>query len=187
MAVNAFAIGKHTIAVTKGAIESFSEEELKAIMAHEISHILNYDTVGRLYLTIGNGFFTIILLMLKSIRFIIEWVQYLIEASKFAKAFTLVLGFIIETIITVVMFLTQIAVSINSRKNELRADKFAYELGYGEEMINALYLLEKFNLSDNSTNIQKMIASHPRISLRIEQLELMIEKEAETLEAKANF
>ena len=54
-------------------------------------------------------------------------------------------------------------------------------------MINALYLLEKFNLSDNSTNIQKMIASHPRISLRIEQLELMIEKEAETIEEKANF
>ena len=187
MAVNACAIGKHTIAVTKGAIESFAENELKAIIAHEIAHIINYDTVARLYLTIGNGFFTIILLVLKTARFITEWVQYLIEASKFAKAFTLAIGFLIEVIITVVMFFTQMAVSVNSRKNELRADKFAYDLGYGEEMINTLYLLEQFNLSDNSTNIQRMIADHPRISLRIEQLEVLIENENEMLEEEATF
>jgi len=34
MTVNALALGKHTIAVSKGAIETFSENELKAILTH---------------------------------------------------------------------------------------------------------------------------------------------------------
>ena len=59
----------------------------------------------------------------------------------------------------------------DSRKNEFKADKFAYDLGYDNDMIEALYLLEKISLGDNSTIIQKMIASHPRITKRIEFLE----------------
>lgn len=39
---------------------------------------------------------------------------------------------------------------------------------YDREMIEALYLLEKISLGDNSSVIQKMIASHPRITKRIE-------------------
>ena len=39
MTVNVCALGKHTIAVSKGAIATFSEGELKAIIAHEIAHI----------------------------------------------------------------------------------------------------------------------------------------------------
>lgn len=60
---------------------------------------------------------------------------------------------------------------INSRKNEFSADKFSYDIGYDREMIEALYLLEKISLGDNSTIVQKMIASHPRITKRIEYLE----------------
>lgn len=48
---------------------------------------------------------------------------------------------------------------------------FSYALGYDDDMIEALYLLEKISLGDNSTVIQKMIASHPRITLRIKKLE----------------
>lgn len=60
---------------------------------------------------------------------------------------------------------------INSRKNEFSADKFSYDIGYDREMIEALYLLEKISLGDNSTIVQKMISSHPRITKRIEYLE----------------
>lgn len=43
-------------------------------------------------------------------------------------------------------------------------------------MIEALYLLEKISLGDNSTIIQKMTASHPRITKRIEYLESLDEQ-----------
>lgn len=42
-------------------------------------------------------------------------------------------------------------------------------------MIEALYLLEKISLGDNSSIIQKMTASHPRLTLRINKLEALDE------------
>ena len=76
-----------------------------------------------------------------------------------------------EISIWILNFGLQVILSINSRKNEFKADMFSYALGYDDDMIEALYLLEKISLGDNSTIIQKMIASHPRITLRIKKLE----------------
>ncbi|MDP3244131.1 MAG: M48 family metallopeptidase [bacterium] len=46
-AINAFATGRDpqhsSIAVTKGAIEKLTNEELEGVLAHELSHIKNYD------------------------------------------------------------------------------------------------------------------------------------------------
>jgi heat shock protein HtpX len=46
-AINAFATGrdpKHaSIAVTRGAIERLEDEELQGVLAHELSHVKNYD------------------------------------------------------------------------------------------------------------------------------------------------
>lgn len=46
-AINAFATGRNpehaSIAVTRGAIEKLANEELEGILAHELSHVTNYD------------------------------------------------------------------------------------------------------------------------------------------------
>lgn len=59
----------------------------------------------------------------------------------------------------------------NSRKNEFLADKYAFDLGYGNDLINVLYLLQKFSLTDKMTLVDKMLEKHPRVSQRIEKLE----------------
>ena len=38
-------------------------------------------------------------------------------------------------------------------------------------MINVLYLLQKFSLTDKMTLVVKMLEKHPRVSQRIEKLE----------------
>ena len=47
MAINAFATGRKpefsSIAITRGAIEKLENEELEGVIAHELSHIKNYD------------------------------------------------------------------------------------------------------------------------------------------------
>lgn len=58
MYANAFAVGRKTIAVTRGAINTFSEEELKGIIAHEFGHLNFGHTKALLLSTIGNMFFT---------------------------------------------------------------------------------------------------------------------------------
>lgn len=177
MTVNAMAIGKHTIAVTKGAMQTFTEDELKAVIAHEVAHIVHEDTTARLYAIIGNGIFTIILFIYKLILFIFECINETVSRNKNVLSFFIALiRFIVEISTFLFTFSLQIVMMTNSRKNEFNADKFSYDLGYDREMIEALYLLEKISLGDNSTIIQKMTASHPRITKRIEYLESLDEQ-----------
>jgi heat shock protein HtpX len=60
MTVNAFALGKRTVAITKGAMATFSEDELKAVFSHEIAHILYADTMAQIYTKVGSGFFRLL-------------------------------------------------------------------------------------------------------------------------------
>ena len=180
MIVNACALGKRTVAVTKGAMETFSEDELKAIMAHEIAHIIYGDTLARLYITVGNGIITLFVLAIMAIIFIAEWIEKLHTKSHTSFSFAWVMIALTKVLfglmLTAIQFLMKIVMSTTSRKSEFRADRYAYKLGYGEKMVEALYILEKIQLKD-STVIQKMIASHPRITARIEKLENLIEGE----------
>ena len=177
--VNACALGKRTIAVTKGAIETFSPDELKAIIAHEIAHILYGDTMARLYMTVGNGIFTIFILASQLIIFVADWVERNFSKTKmsFAGVIITIVKLVFMMTLLLVQFLMQFVVAISSRKSEFRADRYAYDLGYGEKLVETLYLLEKMQLGD-STVIQKMTASHPRITARIEKLELLLDEEA---------
>jgi len=75
------------------------------------------------------------------------------------------------------MFIMNAVVAINSRKSEYRADRYAFELGYGEELVEAFYVLEKIQLGDNRKLIKKMTASHPRLTARIGKLEELIDGE----------
>ena len=160
MTVNAMAIGRHTVAVTKGAVQTFTEEELKAVIAHEVAHIVHEDTTARLYAIIGNGIFTIILFIYKLILFIFECINETVSRNKNVLSFFITLiRFILEISTFLFTFALQIVMMTNSRKNEFNADKFSYDLGYDREMIEALYLLEKISLGDNSTIIQKMTAN----------------------------
>ena len=175
MAVEALAIGKHTVAVTKGAVETFSEDELKALIAHEIGHILHGDTTARLYTIVGNGLFTVFVLITRAFIFLVDLLQSMFSRSGFVKVIVICTRFTFNLIILAISFLLQIALAVNSRENEYRADHYAYMLGYGEEMVEALYLLEKINLGDNSGPIQKMLAEHPRVTSRIERLETQMD------------
>jgi len=177
IAVNACAIGKHTIAVSKGAIETFSGDELKALIAHEIAHILYGDTIAKIYAIVGNGLYAFFVLILRTFMTVVDFVQALYKRSGSERLFVIVVRLILDLLIFALMWLMQAVVAINSRKNEFRADKYAFELGYGEKLLASLYLLEKITLGDNSATIQRMIASHPRTTARIEQLETLLDQE----------
>lgn len=175
MAVNALALGRNTIAVTKGAVETFSEEELKAVIAHEIAHIINGDTIATLLTVIGNGIFTILVLASK---IILRWIDSIQHPKSFGKLTTTIARMIFVACIFVFMFVGNFIVSINSRKSEHRADEFAYELEYGEELVEALYIIQQISLEDNSDTVARLTASHPHIAKRIGTIETLIDGES---------
>jgi len=172
MTVNAMALGRRTIAVTKGAMQTFTEEELKAVIGHEIAHLVHGDTMATIYAIIGNGIFSIFVMIARLFLLLLDWVQSAFNGKRgFLAILIFLLKLCFEVYIWILNFGLQVILSVNSRKNEFRADMFSYSIGYDSDMIEALYLLEKISLGDNSSIIQKMIASHPRITLRIKHLE----------------
>lgn len=178
LTVNACAMGRHTIAVTRGAVETFTEDELKGVLLHEIGHIVHGDTKATLLNLIGNGLFSIGVIIIKLALLILDLL--LLPLFNETKGITVLITSFIKFIFNILLFaftLTgNIILSINSRSNEYSADYFAYKMAYGEELISALYLLQKMSLGENMKLVQRMQASHPHIAKRIGKLEYLEDK-----------
>ena len=178
MYVNAFAIGRKTIAVTMGTIQTFSQDELKGIIAHELGHLSNGDTKALLLSTIGNGIFTILVFILRIIMLIIE-VIFSLTKIPFLDVFAITARFLFDIGVIIFVYIGEILLSLNSRQSELWADRFAFDIGYGEELINSLYILQKISLPQNLKLKDRFRASHPNTAKRIEQLENLIDMQDE--------
>lgn len=183
LSINAFALGKHTVAITKGAIDTFSSEELQAVIAHEFAHIYNRDTYMKMLNRIGNGLFSIYILFVDLFLKIFSFFFIDLDdpdtkhTSGLFQALFLFLRFALNLSVMVSLFLGNVLLSGNERKNEFRADKFACEIGHSEGLIDALYLLQKMSLGDNMRFVERMQQDHPRVSKRIEKLEELQKQE----------
>jgi len=174
MTINACAIGYKTVAVTKGAVETLSEEELQGFIAHELGHIYNGDTKATMLTTIGNGIFAIYVIIFQIFLTALE-IGSILEKSGIVFFLITIIKLIINIFLMIFMYLGQVIISINSRNNELMADEFAYSIGYGDELVEGLYLLQDMTISSNANLYEKMKASHPHIAKRIGRLERIID------------
>lgn len=176
--VNAFAFGRNSIAVTTLAVNTFSEEELKGIIGHEFGHIVHGDTKALLLNVIGNGIFTILMFIAQIIITIVNFCADLTKSS--VNPVLIVIRLIIKFTTTLLYLfilgftlLGEVVLSINSRSNEYNADKFSYDIGFGDGLIRGLYILQKLSIPGNISLIEKIRASHPHTASRIARLEAM--------------
>jgi len=173
--VNAFAIGRKTVAVTRGAMETFTRDELKGILAHELGHMTYGHTKALLLSLIGNFLFTAIIFVLRLIVKVLEIISEIIAYVNYLGIIFRFLLFIVKIIFEISVFIFinagELFLSINSRANEYQADKFAYDIGFSKQLIEAMYLLQKISINSKIPLSQKIRASHPHIALRISQLE----------------
>lgn len=174
--VNSLSLGEKTIAVTKGAIETLSEEDLKGLIAHEIGHMANC-TQETLFIVIAEKIFNILIGMLKGILEIFENMNpqkwYFKLMVGIIKLF---LKMVIQAVV-IVMQITKALLAFNSRLNEYSADKFAYEIGYGRNLINALYILESSYISSEPNIMRSLNENHSILPKRIGRLETLIDSE----------
>ena len=175
MYVNAFAIGRKTVAVTRGAMETFNKEELKGILAHELGHMTHGHTKALLLTYIGNLLFTLIVFTLRIMLKIMEFIANIAGAFHVIGLFFRFLLFVVRVIFEVCIFLFvnagEFILAINSQVNEMEADKFAHTIGFGRELIDALYLLQKISMNTKLKLSEKLKASHPHTADRIGNLE----------------
>ncbi|MCL2354405.1 MAG: M48 family metalloprotease [Oscillospiraceae bacterium] len=175
MFVNAFAIGRQTIAVTKGAIETFSEDELKGILAHELGHMTYGHTKALLLSVIGNFFFTVIVWIFRLMLYVTQLISTIVaQFNIIGLGFmfvTFIAKLLVEISVLIFINISQVILALNSRMNEEIADKFAHEMGYGRELISGLYLLQKITMNTKIRLVDRVKASHPHLGNRIAKLE----------------
>ncbi len=167
MSVNAFSIGTHTIAVTRGLIEAMGDEEIKGVLAHEFAHIANYDTQLKLILTFASTLYLWIIL-------IAQWLLSVIKNLSDNNSTHSIVDFIdsiMQIFINAVLVIWTAIISKGERKQEYLADTYACQLGYAEQLKSALKKLYRIQLSDKKKIIDRLQASHPRLAYRIGRLE----------------
>ncbi len=179
--LNAFATGptrnRSLVAVSSGLLQRLSREELRGVLAHEVSHIANGDMVTMTLIQgIVNSF---VLFLSRIIAFVLS--QFVNERMR-----PLVHIVTIIALDILLSILGSIVVFYFSRQREYRADAGAARLSGRESMIAALKKLQStyqlaaagrqpslatMKISGKSTGLGALLASHPPLAERIARLQ----------------
>jgi heat shock protein HtpX len=175
---NAFATGpsknNSMVAVSTGLLQNLKEDEVKAVLAHEMGHVYN-----------GDMFTTTVLagLMNTFVYFISRWVYRHLAERNGALAFGVYIFLQI-----VLSFLAMIPISWFSRRREYAADAFSAKVYGREAMISALRAIDRWvnraqfeysnqdalatmKISGKTSGFGSLFATHPPIEVRIAALE----------------
>ena len=167
MDINAFAFGKQTLALTRGSIELLDDECLKGLIAHELGHFSNGDTVVTLFANVGN--FPLSLL----VKFLSRNKEKFEKADKLSLV-TIVfknLNELIFLVVKIIQFLGDLIIMRTRRINEHRADYFALKCGFGIPLTEALIEIYSVSITTPQSVKELFKSTHPHITKRIERLE----------------
>lgn len=176
---NAFATGpsknNSMVAVSTGLLENLKEDEVKAVLAHEMGHVYN-----------GDMFATTVLagLMNTFVYYIAMWVRRF-----FAERDQAALGFGLSIVLQIIVsILASIVISWFSRHREFGADAFAAKVYGKDSMIGALRAIDRWvnraqfeysnqdalatmKISGKTGGFMSLFSTHPPIEVRIAALE----------------
>ncbi len=182
---NAFATGRNpshaAVAVTEGLLDLLNEEEIEAVLAHELSHVRHYDIlIGTVAATIAGA---------------IAWIANIMQFSAFfgggrdEESPNPIVMLILSIILPIAAGIIQMAVS---RSREFEADAgAAYLTGHPEWLESALIKLENYNrqgilpeatpetahmfivnpFTGKDFSFANLFRTHPTTEERIERLE----------------
>ncbi|MBB5021070.1 protease HtpX [Desulfurispira natronophila] len=180
---NAFATGwsrnNALVAVSQGMMDRFSEDEIRAVLGHEIGHVANGDMVTlALIQGVVNTF----------VMFFARIIGYTVDRVVFKTERGLGIGYYIVTIMAeiVLAILASMIVFWFSRRREYRADEAGAYLAGSGAMIAALERLKReqglpdempesmsaFGINSGvRTGMKKLFMTHPPLDERIAALQ----------------
>ena len=175
--VNAFATGRKTICIMEGLLDC-DDEVIKATLSHEFGHLAHKDTDLILLVSVGNLIVTAVLVI---VRLLIGLFHFIIGLGAICAGgkdgFIAAIGNFVASIFTAVFITafewlwTKIGVLLvmkSSRENEYAADKFAFDLGYGNALCE---LLDSLDPMPEKGLFANLASSHPDKNKRIERLQ----------------
>lgn len=158
--VNALATGgvyRHFIVVGRGLLDTFSTDHLKAILAHEVGHVVNRDLSVR--------YFPVVVVAATLYALYLQFVAFPLERGA-AQFFSIVAGLLVVQGLPLLV----------SRRHEFHADKKAVEIMGDAEVV--AQALERFCEVNDSPMDQKSM-THPTMQARVDALRRMGEERRE--------
>ena len=189
-AMNAFATGRNpqkaSIAMTTGIIQGLENEELEGVIAHELSHIQNYDT--RLMTIVAAAIGVIMVMIDLTWRF--GGMRKSGNSESKGSPILMIVGIALIILAPIIGKMIQLAIS---RKREFLADASgALMTRYPQGLANALAKISAQNVPMQKVNhgtahlfisnpfggekiqfINKLFATHPPVEERIAKLQEM--------------
>lgn len=178
--MNATAYGFNCVSVTRGTFDNADPITLNAVLAHEVSHILNFDAEFNravfCSVTLLVGALSVMSFAMMAIIFLIFLVLSCFRSWLSVMAFqgtTKAIGGLFSLLQRGVVVIYRSLLSLVSRHAEYRSDKYSCMLGYGVQLSHFLALTEPNN-QRQLTLTEAMYRSHPPTSKRIARLEKLI-------------
>jgi heat shock protein HtpX len=189
LTIDAFTAGHNTIVISRGALIHLTEGEIKAVMAHELGHIMSKDTLlltafvtatqlpktvgllGKIFVKFFRGFVSAGCVPAATCLVIFSVLVYTLNAHHYILSMLF-----IPFLLFLIGFLEPafaLCWRLGSRFIEYKQDAFAYNLGYGNDLKNALC---KISLEQvQPVNLFHILgkSTHPVIYNRIRRLEKM--------------
>gem|GEM_PF-389108 len=178
---NAFALGRNTVCVTRGLLY-LDDEKIKGIFAHEFSHLSNKDTDFLLFIYIGNLVMTCGFMIARAMIWIISFFlgvatsdhdDYDVVKGLRGLIFARLADLLYVIAVGLYTKLGLILVRHSMRNQEYEADKFAYDLGYGEQLRDALTQLQDTNEAPKKF-AANLMSTHPDMFSRIDKLNMYL-------------
>lgn len=183
---NAFALGRNTVCVTKGLLKLSSPGDIAGVLAHEAGH-LHFGDSQRLAMTLtanhlGVASYRILNLASRIFEGLTKAVAQTgaVFARSSGGAFVSIMGVLLwitaivtNTVLRAIAFIFKIAIDIGihavGRNEEFRADEFARNIGYGQQLAKFLRQIEVMDTAPQ--NIwQVLYKTHPPTAERIDRL-----------------
>ena len=188
-ALNAFATGLHkgqySITVTRGLINTLNDEELEAVLAHELTHIRNADVRLLVIAVVFVGIFSFVGEMtFRSLRFGAMGGGGSRRSSSRDSGGGAVIAIIVALVIIAIAYALAIVIRFAlSRRREYLADAGAVELTKnpdamitalqkisGNAAVNAPSEVREMFIENPHSDFASIFATHPPIAKRIEAL-----------------
>lgn len=171
MNIESFLLGKTTVVLSRGIVETMSEEELKGVLAHELGHITLYHSQIKMMIVVMFGtVFWLCIFIEKLLNKILSTMRHDNIISVLLRIARIPFFFVVN----MVFLISNMIIIPNYRKNEYKADNIAVECGFGLQIKEALYKIYDMEITDKKELLNRIYDDHPRTAYRIEEIEKVI-------------
>lgn len=150
--LNAFAT-PGTVVITTALLKLLSADEIKATLAHEVSHIRSWDTIRFVLVSLTMS------TLIYYVPLTVAYEMFISGMDGWKVAF--------HSSKAALFLLTFLVLFAYMRKREFAADAFAGEFGYRQPAISAL---ERLHVAHPVGRLKQLFSTHPSVKARVRSL-----------------